>query len=233
MLPLQTWINDFLNLFFPNNCAACGNALQQQEQILCIKCEFKLPVTGFHQHRENPVSEVFWGRADLETATSFLFFNKGGQVQKLVHLLKYNRKKEVGLFLGKRLGIQLNDSPLYSSVDMIVPVPLHPKKQHKRGFNQSTVIALGISEATGKPVDCDNLVRLVHTDSQTKKSRYSRWENVKDVFDLQRPEEFVGKHILLIDDVLTTGATLEACADKLMEVEGVRLSAATIAYAQA
>ncbi len=233
MLRSPSWINDFLNLFFPNNCSACGNALAGQEQVLCLACEFKLPATGFHLHKENPVSEVFWGRIKLETATSYLFFNKGGKVQQLVHLLKYKGRKDIGLFLGKHFGLQLNDSPLYSTIDFIVPVPLHPKKEHKRGFNQSEFIARGISVATGNPVSSNNLIRVVHTDSQTKKSRYSRWENVKDVFHLQRPEEFIGKNILLIDDVLTTGATLEACANRLMKVKGIRVSAATIAYAQA
>jgi len=229
----KLWITDLLKLFFPNNCLACGQALVRQEEVICLECNFKLPRTGFHLHEENPIARVFWGRVNMEAATSFLFFNKGGNVQQLIHNLKYRGKKSVGIYLGKLFGGALNESVLYASIDLIIPVPLHPKKQHQRGFNQSTVIAEGLSAAMKKPVVDDNLIRLVHTSSQTKKSRYKRWENVKDVFGIVRTYELEGKHILLVDDVLTTGATLEACAQKLLEIEDTKVSTVTLAYAQA
>jgi ComF family protein len=229
----KLWITDLLKLFFPNNCLACGHALVQQEEVICLECNYKLPRTGFHLHPENPVSRVFWGRINLEAATSFLFFNKGGNVQQLIHHLKYRGKKSVGIYLGNHFGNALNQSTVYASADVIIPVPLHPKKQHQRGFNQSSVIAEGLGLSMKKPVIDANLIRLVHTSSQTKKSRYSRWENVKDVFGVVETDELKGKHILLVDDVLTTGATLEACAQKLLDIEGTKVSTVTLAYAQA
>ena len=151
----------------------------------------------------------------------------------LIHQLKYRGKKEVGVYLGQIFGMALMENEIYRSIDHIIPVPLHPKKQRKRGFNQSECIAEGLGNYTGIKLITDNLSRIVNTDSQTKKSRYSRWENVKDVFVVRNPEELSEKHILLVDDVLTTGATLEACAAKLLEIENTKVSVVSLAYAQA
>ncbi len=226
------WISDVINLLFPKVCQGCGCQLKTQEEILCLKCLSKLPRTGFSKHVDNPVSEVFWGRVDLKSATSFLFFNKGGSVQHLIHLLKYKNKKETGVYLGKLFGFELKDSPHFRDIDVIIPVPLHPKKEQMRGYNQSYCIASGIGASMGKPVEKNNLIRVVHTTSQTKKSRYDRWKNVKGIFAVQQPETLLNKHVLLIDDVLTTGATLEASASVLLEIEGVNVSVATLAYTQ-
>ena len=201
--------------------------------MICLSCFARLPLTNFHLHDDNPVAMVFWGRVHMEAATSFLFFNKGGHVQRLIHALKYRGNKHAGIYLGKLFGMALNQGSTYRDTDCIVPVPLHPQKEQKRGYNQSEMIGIGIHQATGKPLITGNLVRVVNTASQTRKSRYSRWENVKDVFTVKNPEQLAGRHILLIDDVLTTGATLEACAAKLLELEGTRVSMATLAYAQA
>jgi len=192
----------------------------------------KLPETGFHMHEDNPVSRIFWGRVNLNAATSFLFFNKGGNVQKLIHSLKYKNKREVGDLLGELFGRSLKNSPHYDDVNIIVPVPLHPKKYRKRGFNQSEFIAAGIARSMHLTTDFKNLIRLVNTDSQTRKSRYNRWENVKGVFAIKESLAFEGRHILLVDDVLTTGATLEACASKILEIKNTKVSMATLAYAQ-
>jgi len=226
------WINDIFDLLFPRICQGCGCQLKRQEEILCIRCGAKLPRTGFSKHEDNPVAEVFWGRADLKSATSFLFFNKGGSVQHLIHLLKYKNKKETGVYLGKLFGYELKESPLFNNIDIIMPVPLHPKKEKMRGYNQSFCIASGMGSAMEKPVEKDNLVRVVHTSSQTKKSRYDRWVNVKDIFQVRNPEAIRNKHILLVDDVLTTGATLEASATVLLAVDDVKVSVATLAYTQ-
>lgn len=183
-------------------------------------------------HQENPISRVFWGRVKLNAATSFLFFNKGGNVQELMHALKYKNKKEVGIYLGELLGQEIKNSPLFNHIDLVIPVPLHPKKYRKRGFNQSEVIAIGINNVIRAKIDPTSFVRMVNTDSQTRKSRYNRWENVKGVFGILNEDQISGKHILLVDDVLTTGATLEACAATLLNVENTTVSVATLAYAQ-
>jgi len=226
------WPNDLLHLFFPKVCQACGQSLLQQEKVMCFSCLYKLPKTGYHLHAENPVSRVFWGRVDIHAASSFLFFSKGGKTQNLIHSLKYKGHQDTGIYLGKLFGLDLKKSDLFADVDIVVPVPLHPKKQYKRGFNQSECIANGIGEAMKIPVVVDKLIRQIHTSTQTKKSRDSRWDNVKGVFGLVEPDVFENKHILLVDDVLTTGATLESCAQSLLEIPGTRVSVATLAYAQ-
>ncbi len=226
------WLTDLLNLFFPNLCQACGQSLIKNEKIICLSCLFKLPKTNFHIHEDNPISQIFLGRVNINTATSFLFFNKGGNVQKLIHQLKYKGNTETGLFLGELLGSDLKKSSLYSNIDIIVPVPLHQKKLHKRGFNQSEIIAEGMSKTMNLPVNTNSFYRLENTETQTKKSRYTRWENVKNKFGVLNSEKLEGKHILLVDDVLTTGATLESCANSLLEIPQTTISIVTLAYAQ-
>ena len=224
------WIDHLVNLFYPNVCQSCGNSLKQQEEIICLSCVLQLPKTGFHMHEENPVSRVFWGRVNIKAATSFLFFSKQGKVQNLIHQLKYRRQKEVGVELGKLFGIDLQKSPLFTNIDFIIPVPLHPKKLRKRGYNQSLVIAEGLSKSMDVEI-FTGLQRKIHSSTQTKKSRYERWENVKDIFEVVNATALENKSILLIDDVLTTGATLEACATVLSEVPNITISIATLAYA--
>ena len=226
------WIHDFLNLFFPKICQVCHKSLMKGENILCIRCLYMLPRTNFHWHENNPISRIFWGRADIHAATSYLFFNKGGGVQKIIHQLKYKGNIETGKYLGELFGKDLVKSKLYNDVGFIIPVPLHSKKLHKRGFNQSEIISDGIGKAMRIKVISDLLLRLEHTETQTKKARYVRWENVKGKFGILNSERFEGKHLLLIDDVLTTGATLEACAQTLLEIPNVKVSMATLAYAQ-
>ena len=229
----RLWLTDLAGLFFPNVCVVCGSSLNRQEEILCTGCLYKLPKTGFHLHNSNIIAETFWGRVELHAATSFLFFSKEGMVQKLMHALKYRGRKETGVYLGRLFGKELKESPLFRSVHMVVPVPLHPKKQRKRGFNQSYFIAAGIGEAMNVPVSSHNLIRTTYTSSQTKKTRYDRWQNVKGVFEVADKKQFEGKHLLLVDDVLTTGATLEACAHPLLKLPGTKVSVATLPYAQA
>jgi len=183
-------------------------------------------------HKENSISQIFWGRVDIFTATSYLFFNKGGHVQKLIHQLKYKGNTETGRYLGELMGSDLKKSIVFSGIDLIIPVPLHLKKMHNRGFNQSEIISVGISKSMQVPVDTNSFYRLEHTETQTKKDRYTRWENVEGKFGVINSEKLEGKHILLVDDVLTTGATLESCAHSLLTVPHTRVSLATLAYAQ-
>jgi ComF family protein len=224
-------LGNFLALFFPNYCMGCGEPLTRGEELLCTFCLFHLPRTFFHQDPGNPVARVFWGRVRLERVSSFVSFHKGGNVQELMHQLKYQGKKEIGHYLGNLYGYELGDFQPFKDVDVIVPVPLHPRKLRKRGYNQSQMFAEGLSEALCIPVESKCLYRKVHTATQTRRSRYERWENVEDIFGIKDPERLTGKNILLVDDVITTGATIEACATVLLGLDGTRVSAVSIAYA--
>ncbi|MCA1758455.1 MAG: double zinc ribbon domain-containing protein, partial [Bacteroidales bacterium] len=169
MNKLTTGLTNLLELFFPTLCVACGNRLVTQEKFLCIGCWHDLPVTNFHFNAENKVAQLFWGRVKLEYATAFFAYNKGSNYQNLIHFIKYKGMKELGFEAGSRFGTALMASPYFSTVDFVVPVPLHPKKQKIRGYNQSEWIAKGISESFKKPVSFNNLQRNLHTSTQTRK----------------------------------------------------------------
>lgn len=231
MNSLSRGFKNVLDLFFPALCVACGNRLVTQEKFMCIGCWHDLPVTNFHFNNDNKVARLFWGRVKIENATAFFAYNKGSNYQHLIHFIKYKGLKELGFETGRRFGIALSASPCFNSLDVIVPVPLHPKKQKIRGYNQSEWIANGMSGPMKKEVSVNNLQRNLHTSTQTRKTRYERWENVDSIFEAARPDEFAGKHILLIDDVVTTGSTLESCAFQLLKIENVKVSIATLAYA--
>lgn len=231
MSHMQRIIKDFAILFFPPLCNACSRMLLSGEFCLCSFCAAALPRTGLHLQKENRLAEIFWGRVRIETGTSLYYYHKGGLVQSLIHRLKYSDATEVGLFAGRVLGRLLHRSPLYSGLDLILPVPLHPARLKARGYNQSEWFGRGLSEAMNIPLRCDLLVRETATETQTRKRRFRRWENVASAFAVSDPGEVEHKNILLADDVLTTGSTLEACAGKLLEHPGVRVWVATIAAA--
>ncbi len=224
-------IRDFISLIYPRICASCGNSLWKREVVICTFCNYHLPKTSFHLEEDNPVSRLFWGRVNLVGAAAFLSFNKGSRVQKLIHQLKYKGRKDIGVFLGYRYGQLLLNSPVFISVNIIVPVPLHRKKQQKRGYNQSEQIAIGLSDAMKIPVDTHTLARIKATETQTRKSRFHRWENVKEIFSVTEPRPFINQHILLVDDVITTGATLESCIQAISSIPGCRVSVAALATA--
>jgi ComF family protein len=222
-------IEDFISLIFPNICACCGNSLWKHEEIICTFCDFHLPRTNYHLELENPVSKFFWGRARIESATAYCYFNKGNKVQRLVHLLKYKGRKDIGIYIGEKQGHLLKDSPFFSTVEVILPVPSHKKKRIQRGYNQSEQFAIGLGKAMQVPVNPYVLSRTRYTETQTRKSRFKRWENVSGMFALEEPVLLEGKHILLVDDVITTGATLESCVSVLSAIPGIRISIAAIA----
>lgn len=222
-------INNILSLFYPRLCAACGNALQQNETCLCLNCMLHLPETLTYMNHLNPLRQLFDGRVPVEEVAALMSYKKADNVQKILHNLKYNGQKEIGRELGKYFGNQLVKEERFRTIDFIVPIPLHPKKLRKRGYNQSEWIAMGLSEGMKIPYRTDILVREQFTETQTRKGRFARWKNVKDVFAVQNGDEAEKKHILVCDDVLTTGATMEAAIRKLLEVEGVRVSAVTLA----
>ena len=230
-MKFREWLDSIINLFYPRVCAACGDALLKDEETVCLKCRYLLPKTGYEMNPENPLAQGFYGRVKFHAVTACFFFAKQGKVQHLIHELKYKGNWEAGVFLGQQLGESIKDAPLFQGIDYLVPIPLHPKREKKRGYNQSMMIARGISEITNIPIGDKYLIRVVNTSTQTKKSKEERFQNVKDIFQVCHADELQDKHILLIDDVLTTGATLESCAHKFENIPGITISAATAACA--
>ncbi|MBC7864885.1 MAG: ComF family protein [Bacteroidia bacterium] len=225
-------LKDLLTLFYPKVCAACGGSLYKHEGHLCNNCYVHLPKSNFHVNRGNPVERLFWGRVPLLAAGSFYLFNKGTRVQKLLHELKYKGKQEAGETVGAWYGKELKSQAEFAGADVIVPVPLHPRRLKQRGYNQSLCIAKGLSAEMGIPVDETLIKRKAYSSTQTKKSKFTRWENVNEIFEPGTLKCLKGKHVLLVDDVITTGATIEACYNALAKVGVLSVSLATIAYAE-
>ena len=221
--------NDFFNLIFPKLCCACNTTLLKNEKVICVNCVLTLPKTNFHLDKENPVNKVFWGRVQVEMATSFYLFSKKSRVQHLLHQLKYKGGKYVGTVVGELLGNDLKKAKYFKGIDFVIPVPLHKNKLKKRGYNQSEWIAKGVAEAMNISINPTTLFRKEDSQTQTRKSRYKRWENVGEIFGIAT-NELEGKKVLLIDDVVTTGATIEACAQVLIK-QNCKVYVATIAYA--
>ncbi len=228
---LKGTVLDFIGLFFPNYCLGCANALFKGEEILCTHCIRDLPKTNYSFYDDNPVKSRLMGRLPLQSATAFLKFRKSGIAQKLLHELKYNNHPEVGIKLGKLLGKEIISTGTHG-IDLIIPVPLHPARHRKRGYNQSAKFAEGISSVMGVPWAESISIRRENTATQTKMNRSERWENVKNVFGVSNHEALKNKRVLLVDDVITTGATLEACGHHLIESGCSELSIACIAEAQ-
>ena len=224
-------LRDFISLIYPHLCAACSKPLYNNENHICTYCRYQLPKTNFHLEKDNPISRIFWGRVNIHAATSCYYFNKGGKIQRLIHQLKYMGGKEIGITIGRFLGADLKESSLFSDIEYIVPVPLHRSKRRKRGYNQSDYFAKGLSESMEATNINDNLYRASKGASQTRKAHYERWENVESSFKVKRPDQLKEKHILLVDDVVTTGATLESCAHALLDIPDTTVSIATIACA--
>jgi ComF family protein len=224
-------LRDFIHLFFPNYCLACHGSLVAGEQSICTRCLRHLPKTRNFQHSNNEVARKFMGKIRFHTAISFLRFHKASRVQRLMHELKYNNHPEIGYILGKMYASDISKNANEVDFQLVVPVPLHPAKQKRRGYNQSDGFAQGLAEGWGIDWFPDVLERRVFSETQTKKNRLQRWENVEDIFHVKRKEEIQGKHVLLVDDVVTTGATMEACGHSLWKAGAGQLSIAAIATA--
>ncbi|MFH1320343.1 MAG: ComF family protein [Bacteroidota bacterium] len=224
-------LRDFISLIYPHICMSCGKSLFRKEACICTYCKYHLPRTNFHLVEENPISRLFWGKVNINTAASYYHFNKGSKVQRLIHRFKYNGQKEIGIAIGEFYGNELRDSPLFNNIDTIIPVPLHQNKKRKRGYNQSEFFAGGLAKSMGVKLDSEILFRSFDSKTQTRKTRFERWRNVEAIFQLKEKDSLKGKHILLVDDVLTTGSTLEACAHALLEVPGTKVSIVTMAFA--
>lgn len=224
------FFKDFISLFYPEVCITCGEGLAETEEFICTSCFYKLPKTDYHHHPVNPLYRAFYGRAGIKAGAAYCYYAKGGMVQDLVHEIKYNGKKDLGTCFGKWYGAELKNVAPFSELDYIIPVPLHPKKLKRRGYNQSACFADGLSQTMNVPILPDGLKRLKDTETQTNKSRFSRWENVKDVFAVKNKEQLEGKHVLIVDDIITTGATMEACIHALNAVPVASVSVASIGY---
>ena len=228
----SSYLSDFVSLLFPELCTACGESLMNNEKLLCTDCLYNLPYTNFHLQPDNIVAQQFWGKLNLEGAYALYYFAKGGNVQNLMHHFKYKGMQQIGNLLGSIAGDQLNKSAPFNTADLILPVPLHKTRLKQRGYNQSACFAEGLADKLNAEVELNNLVRIRATETQTHRSRFSRFENMQEVFEVMYPDKLAGKHILLVDDVITTGSTLEACGIELLKIPGLKLSIATIAYAE-
>jgi ComF family protein len=224
-------LSGLVRLFYPELCACCDTELKGTEKTLCLTCTLQLPRTAYHHIPENRSFQNFIGRVPITRATSFVYFSKQGMVQHLMHQFKYRGRKEIGHYLGQLFADELKKCNWLDTIDCIVPVPLHKTKKYQRGFNQACLFAEGIAAASGIPVMPGVIYRNKATESQTHKTRAARIENVREVFSLKQPEKIKGKHLLLVDDVLTTGATLESCALELLKAGQTRIAIATLALA--
>ena len=220
-----------LNLFFPKVCYACTNILSDNETYICVSCRHNLPVTNFHKTNDNALLKMFYGRVKINNATALFRFEKKGIVQHLIHQLKYKNQEDVGLFLGEWLGEELKSIKNYKNIDAVIPVPLHKNKLKSRGYNQVEKFGKQIALALDTKYIDDVLIKVTNTTSQVNKSRFARWNNSIELFKIKNEEAIQNKHILLVDDIVTTGATLEACVIELNKAENVTISIATMAMA--
>jgi len=223
-------LHDFIGLFYPNLCIGCEQNLQRNEKQLCLNCLMQLPLTNYHQTKENVIEKRFYGRTEIQHASTFLYFEKEIITQKLLHGIKYKGRKELGEQMGALFGSQLANSR-FNEIDAIIPVPLHPNRLKIRGYNQSEWIAKGMAKTMRKPLVNNVLKRIIENPTQTKKGVYERWENTAGIFDAENATSIQNKHLLLVDDVLTTGATLEACIIPLQKIQGVKISIAALSAA--
>lgn len=223
---------DIFYLFFPDVCTNCDKQLGNKEEIICTLCRHDFPYTNFSNRKENILEKKFYGRILLEAGTALFYFHKQGKVQHLIHQLKYHNKEEIGSLFGSWLAEDLLESKRFETIDYIVPVPLHPKKKRKRGYNQLTKFSEEISKKINTKIVDNKLIKIENTQTQTKKGLIERWKNVDELFQLKDTSFFENKHVLLIDDVITTGATIETCANELLKTKNIKISVAVMAYTE-
>nr|WP_299435278.1 ComF family protein [uncultured Aquimarina sp.] len=222
-------LSDLAYLFYPIYCAACDNPLHKNERILCTSCRHKLPLGNFHKVNAKKIEKVFYGRVKIENATSLLVFEKDGLVQNLIHNLKYRGREEIGKELGIWLGQELAQSTVYQNIDTIIPVPLHPRRLKERGFNQVEEFGKEIAKKLNAEYIDFVLKKNSYNQKQSKNSRLTRWKNTSETFGVQNESLLINKHILIVDDIVTTGSTIEACIQVLQSIPGIKISIATMA----
>ena len=228
---IERMAHSFRHLFFPHTCAGCGSDNLSDKQVICLRCSYHLPLTHFEQHASNPVEKIFWGRLPVQAAFSQYYFTKDSVLQNLLHELKYQGHQDIGRFLGREIGHSILNCNRMHPIDAIIPLPLHPRREKERGYNQAALIGEGIGEITGLPIWNNKIIRTASTETQTHKSRTERWQNMEGRFMLTDPESLRDKTILLIDDVITTGATLESCGAELLKAPGCQLIIGAVAWA--
>jgi len=226
---LQKYTEYLLQLFFPHYCIGCATALAETD-LLCIQCMHQLPATGFFDQDHNPTEKMFYGRLPVQSAAAAFFFTKDSLMQKLVFEIKYKNNQAAGIYLGVLTGHLLRSSPRFQPIDALIPVPLHPSKKRKRGYNQAELICRGMASVLQKPILTEAVIRTQFTGTQTRQDRIHRWQNMENVFRVLDETAIAGKHILLVDDVITTGATLEACGRAILQINNTQLSIAAVAY---
>ena len=223
-------LNDISGLFFPRSCAVCGELLVKGAEFVCTQCRWDIPLTGYWREVDNPVTQALYGQLPVVNASAFFFFVHDSKFQQFVHSFKYRGGWRYAVEMGEWFGHTLKESPLYADIDVLVPIPLHFRKRLKRGYNQAEYIAKGMAKAMGVELDIKSVYRKMHNPSQTSKSRNERWDNVQNIFALRHPEQLDGKHILLVDDVLTTGSTIVSCGDAILKAAPrCKLSVGTLA----
>ena len=220
-----------LHLLFPHLCEGCGFSGLNPDQYLCLQCYLKLPETLFFNYNNNPVERIFFGRLKSENSGALYYFTKGSLIQKLMHEFKYKHNEQLGSFLGRIMANSIKSSGRFTEIEFVIPVPLHVKKQQKRGFNQAAVLARAIGKVLNVPVIENAITKNEDSGSQTKKNRIERWENVEGKYEIVNIEILKGKNILLIDDVITTGATIESCGKTLLTIDGLTLNLAALCFA--
>lgn len=223
------WLKQMADLIYPPLCVSCGLMRPLDRHIFCLECLQQLPETGYHLHEQNPFTSHFAGRVRLQAGASFLYFSRGGGTQRMLHQIKYNNQPDLITVIGRWYGRQLLQAPLWQGIDAVVPVPLHWKKQRKRGYNQSAVFGEAIADVINTPCHARALLRITHDRSLTGMNRMQRIQTIGSAFAVARPAQVKDKHILLVDDVLTTGATLEACALALEKLPVASIRMVTIA----
>lgn len=228
---MKHYFTDLSSLVFPKLCLICKAPLLDCEEHICLSCQHQLPLTRFHAIKDNPLEQLFWGKVKIEAATALYYYQKKSSLQQLLHQLKYKNKQDLGEKLGKILGEELKGTTFAEGIDCVIAVPLHQKRKRKRGYNQSELLAKGIAEILQLNCDFKSLKRQIANPTQTTKGTYARWENVNGIFKTTQNKDLENKHVLLIDDVVTTGATLESCAISLKNIKGIKISIACIAIA--
>lgn len=224
-------LRDLLSVLLPKKCCGCGTFLEGDERNLCTHCLAHLPLTHYGAVTNNATELRLMGRIHFEAATSLMHFHKGNIAQGIVHAIKYYGEEDLGFRMGRLLGHDLAASHRFDDIDIVIPVPLHKKKERERGYNQSLLLCRGIADICKWPIATDVIIRHIYTESQTRKDRKGRIDNISNAFEVIKPDAIAGKHILLVDDVITTGSTIAECADRILEVEETRISIASLTIA--